>query len=222
MCFDVYVLWSDSQLFYTSVCHIDGQSPKMPGDFSFKGSARCVCTVPYRIISCCVTQRIFFCHLDYAFIRSWPLRKSMYLYLVSLRCFFRIIFYRSRLFGNRCNTAGCFPEEGTVCNFLDQSFWDRSSFGQRMMISFWDRSSFGQRVVSVEVDETESTWRFVIFTKKGGSGGRDIKDYILFDILQLTVSAYFNSPPYLDAIFLSPIFLLTFSVKREDNPLPYF
>ena len=60
MCFDVYVLWSDSQLFYTSVCHIDGQSPKMPGDFSFKGSARCVCTVPYRIISCCVTQRIFF------------------------------------------------------------------------------------------------------------------------------------------------------------------
>lgn len=150
----------------------------------------------------------FFCHLNYAFIRSWPLRKSMYLYLVSLRCFFPIIFYRSRLFGNRCNTAGCFPEEGIVCNFLDQSFWDRSSFGQR--------------VVSVEVDETESTWRFVIFTKKGGSGRRDIKDYILFDILQLTVSAYFNSPPYLDAIFLSPIFLLTFSVKREDNPLPYF
>lgn len=145
----------------------------------------------------------FFCHLNYAFIRSWPLRKSMYLYLVSLRCFFRIIFYRSRLFGNRCNTAGCFPEEGTVCNFLDQSFWDRSSFGQRMMISFWDRSSFGQRVVSVEVDETESTWRFVIFTKKGGSGGRDIKG----------LHSVWYTPTYCFCLFqFSPLFRCNFSI----------
>lgn len=58
--------------------------------------------------------------------------------LLSLRFFFLFprILSRSRLFGKRCNKAEYFSEEGIVCNLLDQSFWDQSNLGQRMMILF--------------------------------------------------------------------------------------
>lgn len=76
----------------------------------------------------------FFCHLDYTYIRGPEFSRSLF---SVLGLFFSMMSYRSKLFEKRCGKAEYLLEERTICNLLDQSFWDKSSFSQTMMFFNW-------------------------------------------------------------------------------------
>lgn len=51
----------------------------------------------------------------------------MYLYLLSLRVFFfSAMLINLELFEKRCGKPTYFPEEGTICHFLDESVLDQN------------------------------------------------------------------------------------------------
>lgn len=72
------------------------------------------------------------------------------------------MFFRSRLFEKRCGKAEYFPEEGTICNFLDQSFWDRTWL--------WPNNDNILQLVHMELGETGSAEGLCYLPKISGSG----------------------------------------------------